>query len=221
MATSRLQRYVSRELGKFMSEFLIYENRRYDWLDGKELDFYMPEIKTAIEVQGDQHYSYSPHFHKSYDGFLLQQKRDEDKRALCIANGVDLREVITETDADVLVATLFRKHHKISDDPIRTLVRDYKPPQEVKTKNISAWLIAKAGLIKRNIAKYNAGLTVGLDRLNKDMATLLRGCEREGAEIIDEDILGYYAKNAEEIYRRNQIYLARREREISRKAASS
>lgn len=54
------------------------------------LDFYIPNIKLAIEVHGQQHYEYSPFFHKSRADFLKSKARDEDKIDWCQLNDIRL-----------------------------------------------------------------------------------------------------------------------------------
>lgn len=54
------------------------------------LDFYIPTISKAFEVHGQQHYEYSPFFHKSMADFIKAQVRDEDKQTWCELNNIDL-----------------------------------------------------------------------------------------------------------------------------------
>lgn len=54
------------------------------------LDFYIPNLKLAIEVHGQQHYEYSPFFHKSKADFLKSKARDEDKIDWCNLNDIRL-----------------------------------------------------------------------------------------------------------------------------------
>ena len=54
------------------------------------LDFYIPTISLAIEVHGQQHYEYSPFFHKNKADFLKSKARDEDKIEWCDLNGIQL-----------------------------------------------------------------------------------------------------------------------------------
>ena len=52
------------------------------------LDFYIPLIKTCIEVHGEQHYKYTPFYHPNMLAFLKGQKRDRDKKEWCDINGI-------------------------------------------------------------------------------------------------------------------------------------
>lgn len=48
-----------------------------------ELDIFIPELKLAIEYNGEQHYHLHEHFHRSEDVFLKQQERDIEKKRKC------------------------------------------------------------------------------------------------------------------------------------------
>jgi very-short-patch-repair endonuclease len=54
------------------------------------LDFYIPSIKMAVEVHGEQHYEYCPFFHKSKADFLKSKARDEDKIEWCELNEIQI-----------------------------------------------------------------------------------------------------------------------------------
>lgn len=58
-----------------------------------ELDCYNPELKLAVEFQGQQHYKYTPFFHKNEEAFMNQKYRDELKRRMCKDNMITLIEV--------------------------------------------------------------------------------------------------------------------------------
>jgi hypothetical protein len=58
-----------------------------------ELDCYDPELKLAVEYNGEQHYKYIPYFHKNKEAFHNQKYRDLIKRQMCRDNGVHLIEV--------------------------------------------------------------------------------------------------------------------------------
>ena len=73
-------------------EKLSENNIKYEYnifptfLNGLQLDFYLPEYNVAIECQGIQHFI-EGHFFESLD---VVQERDERKRKLCRENGVKL-----------------------------------------------------------------------------------------------------------------------------------
>lgn len=56
-------------------------------------DFYLPNLNTCLEINGAQHYVYTPHFHKSKSDFLKAQERDRRKIAYCLAQGIKLYEI--------------------------------------------------------------------------------------------------------------------------------
>ena len=85
MSTSKLQIQVGNFLDKSFPSYKIRENYRPDWLVSSnysilELDFFIEEINTAFEVQGDQHFMYIKHFHKTYADFERQKMYDEEKK---------------------------------------------------------------------------------------------------------------------------------------------
>jgi len=61
------------------------------WLPGTgglEADFYIPPRKLLVEVHGEQHYQFVPHFHRHKLGFLKGRGRDNRKRRWCELNGI-------------------------------------------------------------------------------------------------------------------------------------
>jgi hypothetical protein len=59
------------------------------WLGRQRLDIYVPDLRLAIEYQGQQHFSAVEHF-GGEEGLAETLRRDRKKRSLCKANGVDL-----------------------------------------------------------------------------------------------------------------------------------
>jgi hypothetical protein len=57
------------------------------------LDFYIPLIKMCIEVHGEQHYKFVPHYHANKLAFLKAQKRDKSKKEWCVINGINYIEL--------------------------------------------------------------------------------------------------------------------------------
>ncbi len=54
------------------------------------LDFYLPLRKLAIEVNGEQHYSFNSHFHSTTHDFIRQRKNDISKLEWCDVNDIEL-----------------------------------------------------------------------------------------------------------------------------------
>ena len=63
------------------------------------LDFYIPQIMMAIDVHGQQHYDYTPFFHKNKADFALAQAKDDDKIRWCELNKIDII-VLKHSDTD-------------------------------------------------------------------------------------------------------------------------
>jgi hypothetical protein len=53
------------------------------------LDFYLPLIKTCIEVHGEQHFKFVPFYHSTVLNFLKAKKRDQQKLEWCEKNGIN------------------------------------------------------------------------------------------------------------------------------------
>lgn len=58
-----------------------------------ELDCYDPELKIAVEYNGEQHYKFNKFFHSNKEAFENQKYRDYMKREMCLKNGIKLIEV--------------------------------------------------------------------------------------------------------------------------------
>lgn len=65
-------------------------------LPGTQLffDFYLPFRNMAIEVQGEQHIKFIPHFHGNKLSFYKGKMRDEQKREWCRLNHIKLVELL-------------------------------------------------------------------------------------------------------------------------------
>lgn len=52
------------------------------------LDFFLPLRKICVEIHGEQHYKYVPHFHGNIQGFIKSKERDARKQKWCEINGI-------------------------------------------------------------------------------------------------------------------------------------
>lgn len=77
------------------------------------LDFFIPLLNIAVEVQGQQHFKFSPVFHSTYRDFLLQKLRDKQKKAWLSLNGIELIEILYNEDDEKWKNQLSRKKTKI------------------------------------------------------------------------------------------------------------
>lgn len=62
---------------------------------GKTLyaDFFIPQQKLVVEVQGEQHYSFIPFFHENKLEFYKSKARDEAKKEFCKINEFSIVEL--------------------------------------------------------------------------------------------------------------------------------
>lgn len=56
-------------------------------------DFYLPGLKTIVEIHGEEHYKFVPFFHGDKIGFLRAQKRDREKREWSKINNIRMVEL--------------------------------------------------------------------------------------------------------------------------------
>ena len=77
------------------NNILFEEQKRFDWLGRKSLDFYLPDYNIAIECQGEQHFKESSFgSNKSKECLLENLKRiqinDNDKLKECKEHGIKI-----------------------------------------------------------------------------------------------------------------------------------
>lgn len=81
------------------------------------LDFYIRELRLAIEVQGDQHSSPNAFFYSDADARKAAVKRDEVKAQLCAEAGItliclDYPTIMASKSADDLKQLILSKYTK-------------------------------------------------------------------------------------------------------------
>lgn len=74
---------------RIFAEREVLRHFRPDWLEGLELDIFIPSLKIAFEYQGQQHF-YPIGIWGGVGGLQDQQYRDKIKAKLCASNGIDL-----------------------------------------------------------------------------------------------------------------------------------
>jgi hypothetical protein len=95
---SKIQQAIGNAIRAKFPQAKIVQNCRPDWLvsgagERLELDFYLPWLRIAFEVQGRQHERFVKNFHGTREGFDAQLRRDVEKRRLCEDFGVRLYSV--------------------------------------------------------------------------------------------------------------------------------
>ena len=90
----------------------IYQYRD-EWLGYYSLDIYIPSLKIAIEYQGGQHYK-SINFYGGEKTFKDNQRRDKNKKELCLSHGVKLIEwkydmPINQNSLSTMLKTVYKQ----------------------------------------------------------------------------------------------------------------
>lgn len=106
---SRCQEIVEDYVRQWCPTYTILSDYRPTWMDGLELDIWMPFPGIAIEVHGEQHYYWIPSLQKTPYSFLRQKKNDSKKRKLCKQGKIRLFEVKAVVDGiRMLYAKMWR-----------------------------------------------------------------------------------------------------------------
>ena len=106
---SKVQFTTKKYLQKYWKNHVVFEEfpvlgTRYT------LDFFNANRNIAIEVQGRQHFEYVGHFHnKNKANFLMQLKRDREKRKFCEINDIVLFEITEDEIRKGLNKQIFKK----------------------------------------------------------------------------------------------------------------
>lgn len=92
-ARSRREQDVQDTLREIFPEEEAIYNGYYSWLIGPkghpmQIDIYYPNLGLAIEVDGKQHQTYSPKFHRSRERFEYLKACDRTKEMICKERGL-------------------------------------------------------------------------------------------------------------------------------------
>lgn len=96
--SSKKERLVQRLMAQILPRADFILNGYYSWLPSPkeqplQLDMYFPDLRLAIEVDGRQHYEFSPYVHKTRAAFEYQVACDRLKNSGCRARGVTLLRI--------------------------------------------------------------------------------------------------------------------------------
>ncbi len=119
-----------------------------DWLKGSkgknlELDFYIPSIQTAIEVQGRQHREFCEWFHKTYAEFEDQVRRDKEKQEICNKLGIKLFAVESKQEIETVIkkirtemwdSTIGPTYHQTLDQIADGMTRLYIEAEKIRNQ---------------------------------------------------------------------------------------
>lgn len=84
---------VLNELGiNYIWQYCIKTDKKH-----YNIDFYLPEYNLAIEHNGEQHYKFSPYFHKTEENFIKQKQRDSEVKDLLYAKNIKLHIISYRT----------------------------------------------------------------------------------------------------------------------------
>jgi very-short-patch-repair endonuclease len=99
---------TQREIKEEFKGLQVQFNEYLPILKGLELDIYLPELSLAIEVDGKQHYQYTPYFHRNGpEDFEKQKERDKKKNKLCKESGITLlRYRVDQLDVDDIIVDI-------------------------------------------------------------------------------------------------------------------
>ena len=182
MSTSKLQKEVSMALSIHLGGYTIRENTRPEWLTDDtgarlELDFTIEELNVAIEVQGAQHYVFTPHFHSNHKAFVAAMRRDEFKQRACLERGVKLHEVASSSEI-----------FDMTSDIIANIPEEIFVPQKMKAHPIA--LSPKGGKVLKTKPSLTSKRTQR--KLRKHKLKIYNVVSRGG--LLD---LQFHAKNLE------------------------
>jgi hypothetical protein len=80
---------LAQMVSRLLNRYQVIRHYRPEWLDGLELDIYVPELKLAFEYQGQQHF-FPIAAWGGEDAFRGLQERDNRKKKLCAELGITL-----------------------------------------------------------------------------------------------------------------------------------
>ena len=83
-----------------------------EWLKPQRLDLFIPDLKFAVEYQGEQHFMPIEIF-GGEEGFQTRKESDEIKKKLCEANGISLEYINYDEDLLERVKEIYYKFYPL------------------------------------------------------------------------------------------------------------
>jgi len=103
----------------------VIREARPEWLGNQRIDIFIPDLKIAIEYQGQQHYKPVEMF-GGKEALEMTKEMDERKRSLCKKNGVNI--IYFRYDENLTVEFVEKRLGKYSEKPNQALVANEKGP---------------------------------------------------------------------------------------------
>lgn len=93
---------IQTKIGEFLLEKFPLYTILEEWpipSSRLQIDFFIPQMLMAVEVDGEQHSKFSKFYHGTIDNFKKQKERDNRKKAWCEMNDITLINIISLEEA--------------------------------------------------------------------------------------------------------------------------
>ena len=128
-----------------------FEKIRPEWLNRLEIDGYCEKLALGFEYDGQQHYEYIRHFHRTIDGFKTQQKNDKIKNELCDDQGITLIRIPYWIKFEDIQHFIIKECKKNKIEPPNKELLDYKQFNDIYKNNGKYALLKKMVEDKKGI----------------------------------------------------------------------
>jgi hypothetical protein len=154
---SQFQDLVGEMLDFWYPGETVYKNYRPPWLFGMELDFYFPELKFAIEVNGSQHYLFVPSMQSEPEKHTSQRQRDKRKRQIMFARGEHIIVIRSFSGIYAHMREIFpERTFPVVPKDLQTRIKEYRQRAHKARKSSVAFKVKGKKLIGINKASTRA-----------------------------------------------------------------
>lgn len=131
--------YYKKSKGEIKINLFLEENNIpyqkefvFPGLNGFRFDFYLPELNTAIEYDGEQHFK-AINFFGEEEGLQENQKRDKIKNEFCLKNSITLYRIPywEENKLNIILTEIFKEKSS-------TTIEKYKVIEQSKEQAIGS-----------------------------------------------------------------------------------